>query len=129
MNELDGFPVTARMYSACMRQLPVKIGLWRVPWASLSDLWSAMGFAIHDAAPELNVLSNCNWNTAGDVLEVLESLSDLRDIMRANREVIAQHEAKEKTHFGNSMVAHLSELLTAIDEYLALYDLCKERDK
>lgn len=127
MNELDGLPITARMYSAHMRQMVVKVALWRVPWAALTDLWKTMGFAIPDAAPELNVLSNCNWDTAGDVAEVTESLSDLRDIMHANREVIAQHEAKKKTHYGASMVAHLSELLTAIDEYLALYDLCRER--
>jgi hypothetical protein len=127
MNEIDGLPVTARMCSAYMRQKVVKVGLRRVPWDRMSDLWQTMGFAIHDAAPEFNILSNCNWDTAGDVAEVLESLSDLRDIMHANREVIAQHEAQKKTHFGASMLAHLSELLTAIDEYLALYDLCKER--
>lgn len=127
MNELEGLPITARMYSAYVRQKAVTVGLRRVPWESMSDLWQTMGFAIHDAAPEFNVLSNCNWATAGDVAEVLESLADLRDIIHANREVITQHEANKRTHFGNSMVAHLSELLVAIDEYLALYDLCKER--
>lgn len=121
VDDLDVLPVTARLHHSFLRGEKVRKELWGVQWSDLSRMWNAMGFSMSDAAPLLNMLSCANWGV-GDIVSTLSVMSELRTQLLADRKVIDEHERSKKTFFGPAMLKHLGELVSALDEMLALYD-------